>query len=457
MGSHAETVSPSGESMFKVFVHFDHSEIHGRLFLPLNFGEDVTKRLEMYKVSADPIPIQQDFSGAESIGLLPRLVLEHINLPPGLFSALTSDAISIKEEYRPRTGQRATVETSGTIQDFMSTLEHETYLAEIDGVFKFLKQPNAPRETSLCMATTAGRLSYIINICEISGRFQSSTDGLVETMTAFRHYVSALHYLEEALKTTTDEQTRVSIAHQEARVRIDRLLAVTELADMLNDWYRLGLNTSDRVDPHTVANAELERRFKNYVDNRSTVLEEKIAEFRSRTGTAEAPAPDPVAYPVNPQGYERTDPEDYVSWNFPEVDASYASHSFRLPTGKLDAKTASFEIRSGQLLWGQLHTVFAGSPRTELEENASATRSRLPGGTILQRVLKYRSAARKGTWNVRRFLGQAFPYNDLNANRFNGWIMYHKDCDPQALIDRCARLTPSMNSISNDNDHIDKV
>lgn len=135
------------------------------------------------------------------------------------------------------------------------------------------------------------------------------------------------------------------------------------------------------------------------------------------------------------------------------------SKPLREKAGHLSMDSNSFNVNSGVLLWGQLQSVFAGSRTDEFQQNASSVPEMIPGGTIRQHVHKYRSAARKGRWIVRKALSD---YGGLSFTRLGqptshfGWIICHEDIDPLETIQRCSRINIT-NAISNGNKHVDKV
>ena len=108
-----------------------------------------------------------------------------------------------------------------------------------------------------------------------------------------------------------------------------------------------------------------------------------------------------------------------------------------IPTdsGQLRLDADGFTLRSGVLLWGQLHTVFAGYLNRDFQNNADSVPSMLPGGTIMQSILKYRSAARNGKWKVRKAYGIPNPGNEGAPTEHFGWVVFHAAIDPVEVLD----------------------
>ena len=114
-------------------------------------------------------------------------------------------------------------------------------------------------------------------------------------------------------------------------------------------------------------------------------------------------------------------------------------------------------LSSGILLWGQLHTVFAGSIDAGFQGNAESPPAMLPGGTIMQWPLRYRSAARNGSRKVRKIFRSGYNHEGVQkARRQFGWIVYHEDVDASEVVEQCDRITPPSGPF-NGNTHIDKV
>jgi len=81
----------------------------------------------------------------------------------------------------------------------------------------------------------------------------------------------------------------------------------------------------------------------------------------------------------------------------------------------------SFNIVSGELLWGQYHCLLEGSRSSARDGPTFLASRRQDDGTILTNDWQYRLAARKGEWKVSRLF--------IDENKV-GFIAYHADIDP---------------------------
>lgn len=118
----------------------------------------------------------------------------------------------------------------------------------------------------------------------------------------------------------------------------------------------------------------------------------------------------------------------------------------------------AFTVGSGVLLWGQMQTVIAGARGGGFDGDAGNVPGALPGGTITQRVYKYRCAARNGGWRVGRAYSNCngFARGGSVADKRFGWVVYHGDVDPVGVVERCSLITAG-GGLSNGNRHEDKV
>ena len=98
---------------------------------------------------------------------------------------------------------------------------------------------------------------------------------------------------------------------------------------------------------------------------------------------------------------------------------------------------AFFTCASGELLWGQVHTVLEGSTSTELDTNlgpqdVDATED---GGTILTSSFHYKVAARKGQWKV----ASAFQ-DDFEGKPWHiGFVCHHVDVNGLEILQAASK------------------
>ena len=135
---------------------------------------------------------------------------------------------------------------------------------------------------------------------------------------------------------------------------------------------------------------------------------------------------------------------------------------FHHADGTLDPELAKFTVKSGILSWGQVLPIYYGSLQEKLTNNANSPLEMLPGGTIMQYIYTYKSAARVGDWKVRRYysnLRAGDPW-DPDAEKFQaGWVVCHDDIDPLDIVQRVRALGTRYGpgAVSNGNEHTDKV
>jgi len=120
----------------------------------------------------------------------------------------------------------------------------------------------------------------------------------------------------------------------------------------------------------------------------------------------------------------------------------------------------SFRVTTGAVLWGQLHTIIAGSQASGYDRNGESIPEELPGGTIIQRCYRYRCAARNGVWGIWRAYvieGSAGVGGQPDRNHL-GWVVCHKDADPKDILMRAASVTKGGGKGGyGGKEHIDRV
>lgn len=144
----------------------------------------------------------------------------------------------------------------------------------------------------------------------------------------------------------------------------------------------------------------------------------------------------------------------------PPGEKKITSKPLRDGSGQRRIESSRFNVRSGILLWGQLPSVFAGSISQGFQGNAVTLPPPLSGGTVLQHVFQYRSAARNGRWKIRKVFSNTNSLHvqggSTEPTRHFGWIIYHEDVDPLESVKKCSRITRT-GGLSLRNEHVDKV
>ncbi|KAL3701534.1 hypothetical protein R1sor_019556 [Riccia sorocarpa] len=99
-----------------------------------------------------------------------------------------------------------------------------------------------------------------------------------------------------------------------------------------------------------------------------------------------------------------------------------------------DEKIPSFTCTSGELLWGQLQTVFEAS-KSDQRDTTDGPYESGPSGTILQSSFRYRANARKGVWKV-----EPVFIDDWHV----GYVCHHEDFDGLNVVREAAKVGRSL-------------
>lgn len=105
-----------------------------------------------------------------------------------------------------------------------------------------------------------------------------------------------------------------------------------------------------------------------------------------------------------------------------------------------------FKCNSGEMLWGQFHTILEGYLSTGYDVPNEIPET-LKGGTIIQRNYKYKIKAEKGIWKISSILLKS---NIKHNFKTTGYIIYNCEVDPVDIVRRCSKVGRSLN-----NDHLD--
>lgn len=334
----------------------------------------------------------------------------------------------------------------------------------------------------LILLTTAGRLRDIIDL----GEWGSSPggDGIFHLLLDWRHYVGALSYLQRKKSHCASPKEVEALDAEAARCLAMEQSKAQKLRRMFMEWDEFinGVPSSpvrqSTNESKEAREQDIERRFEAWLIEKKSRVAEGVAKFKERkalettrtirAGVAETkPTLVQVIERENCQGQSDTSessssasllPTDrHLAADLPKNSEGVFSRSMRIESGELEPDLGSFMLRSGVLLWGHIHTVFAGHISTVFQGNADTLSDLSQGGTILQRALRYRSAARIGSWNVRKTFSIPYPGTEGDPTEHFGWIVFHEDVRPMEILDRCSRIVPGPSAISNLNDHVDRV
>ncbi|KAJ4222865.1 hypothetical protein NW757_014388 [Fusarium falciforme] len=146
---------------------------------------------------------------------------------------------------------------------------------------------------------------------------------------------------------------------------------------------------------------------------------------------------------------EETTPRNITS-------SAITTRSFRNADGSLSKELSAFEVTSGVLLWGQILPIHYGVGQPALTSNATTVPRAEPGGTVLMHLHTYKSAARVGTWKVRRYYSSIYSGWYGNASAPVGWVICHESVDPMEILRRVRCIGNQSSALSNSNEHADK-
>ncbi|KAL8767226.1 MAG: hypothetical protein Q9209_006231 [Squamulea sp. 1 TL-2023] len=255
-------------------------------------------------------------------------------------------------------------------------------------------------------------------------------DALPDKLMYWRHYAAGLKYLRKKGETSLSSEKR------------------EELDTKLEEYERLESKSHSKEKRHLRRESKILRALelrREDLDKPHPGLEhngqQQTHDWQNR-----------VPYPLPaPQ-------ESLLKFNFPPWPPGKpqtVSLPLRDSLDRLLSGSSSFTVKSGILLLGQLHTVFAGSIDPIFQGNAEDQPAMPAGGTIKQHPLRYRSAARNGQWKVRKIFSTKYWEGAREAARHFGWVVYHEEVDALEAVERCDRMI-SPSGLSHGNDHVDK-
>lgn len=292
-------------------------------------------------------------------------------------------------------------------------------------------EENDERKEGIVSVQLQTKANYLVSL----GEDDIDRDSIVAAVIRWRHYTYALKYLR-GKKNSVQEPNELAILESQIQEKETLANLWTQSATTkLSNWYELVHGHSQEI-----RETDIESRFRKWIKDRNEMLQRYRAEKRRKAPTQ--------------------------SNSFSPI----STRPLRDESGQINPDYDGFTVRSGILLWGQLHTVFEGSRSEAFQRNAEFVPEMLPGGTIKQWRHTYRAAARKGRWNVRRAFTHLPRSRDGNPTRHLGWVVGHEDIDPLELLMRCSSIDAPDQALvgtaafpmgetgrSLGNQHIDKV
>ena len=384
--------------MYSVYFTVCHDREYSSLLLPSFYPPHVERLLRH-----DPVPpdthgewrthvLRQKYSGSTPISTLRRVVEAEIGIPLSVQSHFAKGYVEAPDAEwgEGRESDTATLDDAWAV-----TKEEDKEEGKVD----------------FWLMTTAWRLWEIFSL---DGRM----DPLWLKIVIWRHHVAALRYLRNAMGRDSMEQDRQDLKERMKEYERLERASSKKVRNMFWDWDRL-IGGVEKMKPRyeddesmESREREIETRFGQFWKERKDLVD-RLSSQRNEAGgknvvgiNQQSASKNQKQSNVGRPTAENPKPmESRLAFDFPPAKEKIVTKPLRSDSGQLRLDSDGFTLRSGVLLWGQLHTVFAGSINRDLQRNAEAIPSMLPGGTIMKSILKYRSAARNGKWKVRKAYG----------------------------------------------------
>ena len=426
--------------MYEVHIFIWHAFEYASTVLSTSYTDQINDSLQRIPSRHGSHPhfvLRQKLKGSTPLSSLRSIIVEE-----------TGISRSVQSYFR----------TEGRGEPWMDPLRDDV---DLNYIRALLEDDDENDRIYLCLTTTAHTLRDNFELRPERG------DGMVQSVLNWRHNVGGLRYLRHTkgkAKVVTDGGEADPDKLAENYERMERASAET-VRRKFSDWDRLVRGVEQprtATEPDETVEAreqDIETRFRQYLLQKKEMLAKLSA--NNTTANIDGTALSDKQTSSNHRVYSGhlmpgldsiRDVERRLEFDFPPAREKIVVKPLRTSSGNLSPDSSSFTIRSGVLLWGQLHTVFAGSISSTLQQNAQSVPQQLPGGTIKQYQMTYRSAARNGEWKVRKAFDTPPWCSEEQPTAQFGWIIYHEAIDPLAAIDRCSRV-----GISNGNTHVDKV
>ena len=434
---------------YTINVYLYHSPIHAYIFLPSAYESLSGLSLPTINAWLDPNSIYYDRFGGH---LLNGEYSKYKNKPGGYVLQGAYPATTPLHAIKQLLHEQCNIPTSIQFhfRDFASTFNtrwSEGRVFEDEATLKDVWEDEHEEDREdgivhITLVTTAGRLRE----ADVP---TSAQPRLVGKIKAWRHLTAVLKYLRSKTGGSLSSEQRDLL---EENIKQEKNMRDT-ISKLLWDWDHLVYGTAEDTGQTAkeipeATESDIEARFERWDERKKEILHRSIgnAELQKKQSQEQGDSSTQIEDPVNPDILAIADgPKNIVS------------KPLRDQAGKLIPESDGFTVHSGILLWGHLHTVFAGSIDQEFQGNAETIPAMLPGGTIMQYSLKYRSAARNGKWKVRKTFSNWYSPDGVGEPRNHfGWIVYHEDVDPLEVVERCSRINP-VSGVSLGNSHIDKV
>lgn len=210
----------------------------------------------------------------------------------------------------------------------------------------------------LHLVTTAFRLREIF-------RLDGGQDRMVTKMLLWRHHVASLRYLRNAKDRDPEEQKRQDLEGKiEEYERLEKASS-NEVRSLFSDWDRLicgvekkRTRNGDNESMET-RKREIEARFTQFWQEKKHLME-KLSSQQNEAGGGNESEIDPKSATNDPKQSDLETPTAGYSKSMKSrMTFDFAPTKEEVVTKPLRSDSDGFTLRSGVLLWGQLHTVFA--------------------------------------------------------------------------------------------------
>jgi hypothetical protein len=324
----------------------------------------------------------------------------------------------------------------------------------------------------------------------------STSAEIVKALWRWRSAFYSLRYLENErdkliVQEPVDQNILQTVASNIEKFQSQKSgakLAISALASQWENWVlEQNYGHDDHVGNEELGDDQVEEKVRSILRQRSLVVEwgkskkkeslvEILRESYGHGGENTRTDEQQLVSPMRPTSSNARSDKSEERWEmvskeevreqpcnqaFPDTCA-VKTLPFRRADGTLDPELAKFTVKSGILSWGQVLPIYYGSLQEKLTNNANRPIEMLPGGTIMQHIYTYKSAARVGDWKVRRYYSnwRAEDLRDPDAEMFQaGWVVCHDDIDPWDIVQRVRALGTRYGpgAVSNGNEHTDKA
>ncbi|KAK2754819.1 hypothetical protein FQN54_006712 [Arachnomyces sp. PD_36] len=445
------------EETFTVKVYISHFASYGVIYCPSSYPPEVGKLLD-----DDPLAWRSENGTVKFKGGRPSFMNYELPRPLPASTTMRQLKMVMEEEYK-----------------IPVSIQHHFRTDSVNEEKPWLPGAEFDDETTLRQAWEADTFEReegkVLLVVDTTAKFLNSLSPF-KKLTQLRNLWASQKYLRNKISKHEDSGNE-AVSGWTAQLQTLEPLEkqyTTDLLRQVSTWNHLVYGEEERKDEFDwLENKSLEDRMWNieshvyqWAKQNDRYLQRELGEeYGELTPTVLT-----TKQASTPQGenWKAEMENEQMEFHFPvtqEGSERVFARDLRYSSGELDPDSSSFDIRSGVLLWGQLHSIYNGSKSQGFLGNAEHVPDMLEGGTIKQWPLgPFRCAAQNGAWNVRKVFGSHWTSPTIGVNwmyprasldRHIGWIMFHEDYDPVDIIERCSRIGEYSGS-SLGNRHIDR-